>query len=332
MADTKELIKLGIDCVRGSVENYSVAQANETMRKALIELNGGSTKLDYRKQRDGKYGELYTIIETVIQNTIYEGLLATDFFNELVEYRNVNDGDQEKFLIDDGTMFTIDKAADGTQAVRRQRIAGMTEVTVKTSLHVARIYEELKRVLAGRVDFNEMINKLAESFKRDMLNEVYAAFTGAVSSGHVFRDTSNTYVESKLLDVIDKVEAAAGGKTAILVGTKQALRGITVVGDNGKNMVDEDGYVGKFYGCPVIAVPQRFKTGTTTLMFDNGMINVIACDDKPIKFVTEGNPLIITRAPEQNMDLTMEYFCAENYGVGLAIAGGNAIGSYDYTA
>lgn len=326
-----DVIKLGTDYVKGCVDTYSVEKAGEALRNALLAANGGTANIDYRRYRDGECKGLFSIVETIIKNTVYDELLESDFFMNLVEYRNVKDGDQEKFLIDDDTLFTVDKIADGTQAIRRQRIQGMKSVTVETSVHAARIYEELRRVLAGRVNFDDMIKKLSRSFKRDILNEIYATFTGAASGSNVFRVTNSTYTESDLLNLIDKVEAAAGGeKTAIIFGTKQALRGITVVGDNAKNMVDADGYVGKFYGCDVVAIPQRFKSGTTTFMFANDVINVVACSDKPIKFVTEGNPLIIPRDPAENMDLTMEYFCAERYGVGLAIAGGNAFGTYDY--
>ena len=55
MADMKEIVKLAIDAYKGHVEKYSVGQSQEALRQALVEANGGSTKLDYKAIRDGKY-------------------------------------------------------------------------------------------------------------------------------------------------------------------------------------------------------------------------------------------------------------------------------------
>ena len=50
---------------------------------------------------------------------------------------------------------------------------------------------------------------------------------------------------------------------------------------------------------------------------------------KPIKFVYEGDPIVLMGDPMQNADLTQEYLYGEKYGLGLVLAGGNAgIGRY----
>ena len=43
------------------------------------------------------------------------------------------------------------------------------------------------------------------------------------------------------------------------------------------------GYVGKFYGTPVVAEPQRHKIGSTDFVLADNVLTVIAGDDKPIK-------------------------------------------------
>lgn len=91
---------------------------------------------------------------------------------------------------------------------------------------------------------------------------------------------------------------------------------------------------GKFYGNPVLVVPQRHKIGTTDFVFDDNTINIIAGDDKPIKVVYEGQPLIVPKTSGlDNEDFTPEYFYGESYGVGLVLAAGNTgIGKYQFTA
>lgn len=55
MAEIKDIVKLAVDGYKGKVEKYSVGQSQELLRQALIEANGGSTVLDYKKIRDGKF-------------------------------------------------------------------------------------------------------------------------------------------------------------------------------------------------------------------------------------------------------------------------------------
>ena len=43
------------------------------------------------------------------------------------------------------------------------------------------------------------------------------------------------------------------------------------------------GYIGRFYGTPVVVTPQRHKVGTTEFVMDDDMLTIIAGDNKPIK-------------------------------------------------
>lgn len=47
MTDMKEIVKLAVDAYKGNVEKYSTKQSQDVLRQALIDANGGSTKLDY---------------------------------------------------------------------------------------------------------------------------------------------------------------------------------------------------------------------------------------------------------------------------------------------
>lgn len=334
MADMKEIVKLAIDAYKGSVEKYSVGQSQEALRQALVEANGGSTKLDYKAIRDGKCNGLFALIEEILSRTVVEGLTGDEFFNALVDFRNVAEGDQNIFIVEDSNLFVIDDVANGTQGIRRQRLGGSNEVSIPTTMKMVRIYEELNRVLAGRVDFNHFINVVAESFRQKMLNDIYTLWSGATADdlgGVAYFPAAGSYNEDELLELISHVEAAAGGKTATIVGTKKALRALkdAIDGDVAKNDLYNLGYVGKFYGTPVVATPQRHKVGSTDFVFADDVLTIIAGDDKPIKFVYEGDPIVLMGDPMQNADFTQEYLYGEKYGLGIVLAGGNAgIGRY----
>ncbi|MBR3267899.1 MAG: hypothetical protein IKI58_04115 [Oscillospiraceae bacterium] len=339
MDDIKNIVKIGIDAYKGKLEMYSNDKAQDTLRKALIEANGGSTKLDPRAMRDGKCAGVFSIVEQILAGTVVDALTSNDFFNALVDYRNVADGDQAIFRVQDANLFEVAEVAEGTQAIRRQRLVGEQDVAITPTMHMVRIYEELNRVLAGRVDFNHMIDLVARSFTQKTLNDAYDLWDNATQAdlggANYFPAAGNAFSEATLLTVIEHVEAAAGGATATVIGTKMALRSLipSIVGADQKNVVDAQGYLGKFYGSPVVAIPQRHKVGTTSFVYDDKTITVIAgagADSKPIKFVYEGDPIVIAREPKENMDLTYEYLYGERYGLGLVTAGNAGIGKYKF--
>ena len=337
MAEMKDIVKLAVDNYRGNVQKYSAGEANEVLRQALIEANGGSTKLDYKAIRDGKCNGLFALIEEILDATVVEGIQNDDFFNDLVEFRNVALGDSPIFETEDSDLFVVAEAADGTQGIRRQRLAGINETTIPTTFKAVRIYEELNRVLAGRVDFNKMINKVAESFEKKILDDIYALWSNisaAQLGGATYYVTSGSYSENDLLDLVAHVEAASGGKTATLIGTKKALRTIapSVQGIDSQNDLYHMGYYGSFYGSPVVAIPNRHAVGTTTFVMPDDIITIVAGDEKPIKFVYEGEPLMIMGDPTSNADLTQEYFFGQKYGLGVILDGGKntGIGLYQF--
>lgn len=335
MAEMKDIIKLAVDAYHGNVENYSVKQSQEVLRQALIEANGGSTTLDYKKIRDGKCSGLFALIEEILSRTVVEGLQEDDFFNALVDFRNVAEGDKNIFVVEDSNLFVVAEAADGTQGVRRQRIGHTTDTSVPTTLKVVRIYEELNRVLAGRVDFNYFIDKVAESFRKKMLDDIYTLWNSATAKqlgGDVYFPEAGEYDEDELLELVAHVEAAAGGKPATIIGTKKALRNLkeSVQSDGAKEEIHKFGYYGTFFGTPVVAIPQHHKTNSTEFTMNDDVITVVAGDQKPIKVVYEGDPIVLMGDPMTNADFTQEYLYGERYGMGIVLAGGNAgIGRYE---
>ena len=314
----KNLVQIAIDAYKGHVAgNYSVDDSMNALREALVELNGGSTKLDYKAIRDGKCNGVFALVEEIITKTVIEGLPDTCPLFDYVDFRNLALGDSNVFEIKDAGLFVVADMAEGTQGIRRQRVVGGEEIPVKTQVKGIKIYEELNRVLAGRIDFNELIDRVAKSFNAkintDMYNAVVGGFNGLVSP---YKD-AGAFDETKLAEIIDHVEAATG-KTAVILGSKQAVRKITGVTGADANSAKEDlynlGYFGKFHTTPIIAMNNAHKVGGTEFVLGNDLY-IIAGDDKFIKLVHEGDTLIINGNPLDNADLSMEYLMAQRYGL-----------------
>lgn len=337
MTDYNDVIRLGIDMYHGTPKKYSMDESTNVMYEALVAANNGKTYLDYRDIRDGKCSGLFSIIENILAVTNNEGFQNDEYFTSLVQYVNTAAGDKNEFVVEDSNLYVVAEAANGTQGIRRQRIGGVSKVTIPTRFRVVKLYDELNRILSHNADLAKMIRDVSESFRRQMLDDIYGLWANATANdfgGTTYFPSAGSYDEDALLDVIAHCEAAAGGKPATIIGTKKALRKLkdSIDGDSAKSDLYTMGYVGKFYGSNVVMTPQRHKLGTTDFVYDDTTLHIIAGDEKPIKVVREGNPLVIMGDPYANGDLTQNYMYGEQYGVGLVLAGGNSgIGRYKFT-
>ncbi len=331
MENTKELVKLSREIYRNkfSHDKFSINDANEVLKNVFIELNGGSTKLDYKAMRRNG-AQMFEILEEILQNTVLEGLPEDNFFKQFVEYKNLALGDQNSFYVPDKTMLVISEIADGTQSLRRQRLDVGTNVSIPVSWKGIKIYEHLSRLLSGRVDFNEMLEALEEAFRLKINEDIYTAFTSAFTSLPTGFTSSGSFDEDTLLDLIEHIEAATG-KSAIISGTRKALRKVTtaIISDSAKEEMYKMGFYGSFNGTPMVRIKQVHTVGTYTFKLSENDLYITTGDEKPVKFITEGEMRIINGDALSNQDLTQEYFSATQYGTGIVIT--DLFGKYQLT-
>ena len=65
MADMNQIVRVAVDAFHGKVTKYSHDDSMELLRTALVEANGGSTRIDYKAVRDGKCGEVFALVEEI---------------------------------------------------------------------------------------------------------------------------------------------------------------------------------------------------------------------------------------------------------------------------
>lgn len=317
-------IKSGVKTFSIEDNTYTAAEATDVLREALKAANGGSYKLDRKTLRKNKV-ELFEIIEELVPNIIKEGMDGSEFWMNYVDERNLALGDQNLFEIPANTMFVVSEIADGIATPRRQRIGEYTTLSITPTFHAIRIYEEFSRFMAGRIDWNELCNRVAKSFQQEIWNDIYTAFNGISASTIGLNSTyvkSGSYAEDTLVTLISHVEAA-NGEGAVVVGTKAALAKVTtaVLSDEAKSGMFNEGFYGKFRGTPMVALKQKHTIGTDTFLLDDSKIYVVSGGEKFIKFVNEGTTQIEEKPFTANADMTIEYFMLMKYGVGIAFTG-----------
>ena len=313
--ENKEIVKLALDTMRNSVSgNFSAKEGSEVLRQAFIEMNGGSDKLTMKSFRD--HPQLFQLIEEVMPIMVQEGLRGDELAFNMVDYRNLAEGDQNRFWTEDNSDLIVAKIADGSTSIRRQRLNVGQYISIETEMHAIKVYEELNRLLAGRVDFNTLVDRLTRSYTRDMRNQIMAAFEGVTATTTGLNATyvkTGTFSAATLRELIDHVEAATGEKATIL-GTKAGLgkiadsdaNAVALTAASAKEDLYNLGYFGKFYATPMVSMRQVHKPGTDAFAINDNKIYVMAGNDKPIKFVREGEGLMVATDAFSNADLTQE--------------------------
>lgn len=334
--NAQEFVKLALDSRHGVGEavKYSKNDVQSVLREQLIELNGGSTKFDRKAMRGERGAQIYALIEEVIQREENRYWENNEVVNRIVDYRNMALGDEQQFYVPDKSFFAVADISEGNTALRRQRLEGGTYFTVPTTLHGIKLYEEANRVLAGRIDFNDMIDRALVSLNKANYERVMKAWQsiGADTLGSVYAPSvAGNYSESVLLDIIAHVEAETG-TVPTLFGTKKALRAIApsivTTSEAGKTELNNMGYMGKFYGCDVVALTQAHKANSTDFVLNDKTIFIMGSSDKPIKYVTEGDAMIEERSGFDNADLTYEWLYMERTGIGIVV--NQAFGKYQF--
>lgn len=319
------ILTVAIDAIKGrSMGNYTAVDTSNALRNAFVELNGGSTKISPKTFYKGT--PLFSLVQELIPVIIEEGIKAENnpLFN-LVDYRNISDGDLAEFDIEGDANFVVASVANGIQSVRRQRIVGGETIKVPTEMKIVRVYENLGRLLAGRIDFNKFVDGVAKAFNEYIVTAAYTALAGLTANTY---NLDSTYVKSGSLDADAFLElvnhvASSTGKKPVILGTKSAVRklgdDVTYSAEQNSDLYNK-GYIAKFVGTDVVALEQAHIPGTSDFALADDALWIVAADDKPIKVVNEGDGLLIERDATQNADLTQEYVYAQGVGVGVVCA------------
>lgn len=322
MANKNSVIKLGIDICKNQV-NTEFASANvteqmEVFRKALVEANGGSDKLSYKSMRNNTAA--FEIIEEILKLNDVQGFEENDFFEQFVEEKNLMLGDENYFYIPDNSLFSVNTTAEGVGRTLRQRINTGKHEAIPTVLHTIEVYEEANRLLSGRISLIDFVERIRRSFANKRAETIYQTFYDGISGLPAAFKKTGTYSESDLLDIVAHVEASTGGD-AIIIGTKKALSQVTsaVISDNAKERYNQEGFYGMFNGTPMMAIKQSHKFGTHDFAISDNDIWIVTANDKPIKFVTEGDPIFEQGEIGRNADRTIDIFAGERWGVAIVL-------------
>ena len=318
-----------------------------SMFKKIIGVNEKSTKAEIRKAIKRNQQVLFDLIEEVVPSLLQTGWQGNPFFNEYVEVRNLDIGDQAVFYNEDETILSVSKVSGNHWDIDRQRLGKGASFSVETSWYGIAVYSEYERLLTGAEDFATFVNKLYEAVDRFVNESIYQAMLsaaeqlpgGATGSGQwVKTGPLDAATKEVFMQLIEDVQMATGMEVVIM-GTKTALsklegiQNIQWVSDDMKVQRNTTGRIGYFEGIRLVEIKQGFRLNDTTnrLVDDKELLIMPVGDNKFIKVINEGNPEM-RQVNDNTMNQDMTYDYRYMFKMGVAVQIGLLFGVYKIAA
>ena len=287
------------------------------------------TKAVRRAIRDNSR-EWFDIIEDTVDKVIEVGFKDNDWFNELVDYKTINFGDRQDFVLEgNDAILSVATVGESHHDHILQRLSKGQTIPVPTKRHAVKVGADINRYILGDVDWNKLVNAIAIAFTADIQNQAYAQIAVAVSQIPArFKSTGNL-VKATLDNIIQDV-AAYNNSDVVIMGTKAALSKITAIADvnwaakDQRDNVMNTGNIGIYEGTTLLQIPTRFKdTAMSQYTFPTDellIIPVIGDAGKFIKVIDEGSTEIIERLEKGDyLSDIQTYEVQRRYGVGCVL-------------
>jgi hypothetical protein len=329
-----------VDSVNGHL-TCDAKEANASILKAIWQVMGlpdnPSAKEVHKALRNtAKREAMFEILSETIEDTVVTGWEATPFFQQFVEVRNYNLGQENKFYIPDKTEFIVSKVSGSNHDMIRQRLGAGSELSVSTAYYGAKFYAESARYLMGLEDWTTLINKLTKAYTlriNTMLNEAVMGAAASLPNPTQWNKTGalDTTNKANFQQLIDDV-ATGTGTAPIIMGTKTALRKLNGIGsivytgtsehasDDALNDIYNTGLLASFEGVQMAEIPQRFAPNDTTktLIANNKILVMPSTIDKFVKMYYEGDSQLAQVMDANTLqDATYEYEVQMKFGIAV---------------
>lgn len=292
-----------INAGNGIYEDYSAQETNQIIRNTFDKLFGidwqTATPMKRRQAYRANANAFYTIIEDIIVDKMVSGWGEDPFFNQFVEEKNLANGDENEFYVEDNSLMQVSKFAGNHHDLVRQKVGVGKSFRVETSWYGIKCYTDFELFRAGKIDFAKLVQKMYDSINKYRKDAVYTAFLSAedVLPTDLVLDTPiSTATVDDIIALAEEVKSCTG-RDVVFVGTKIALSKLSktvsydLFSDSMKNELHTTGSLGMWEGYQLLAIPRVNEINSRTEVTDNTKIFIVPIDPefKPIKLVNEGD-------------------------------------------
>ena len=255
---------------------------------------------------------------------------SLDFLNQVADIKNIGYGDKAAFKVRTGGIKAVIQAKGATAP--RSYIAD-SQVLVETKEIAARPAINIVDLRTGRVQMSELIRQanavitnkkiaMVESVLHDSIDNFGSPFYAASGNSSLVIATLDAQLNyfRRLGPVTLLGDIAAVGQIAGHTGMAVSSTGMQFSG----NMIDENnnnGFIGRYRGCDVIAMTNAYEEGATTPILATDWIYIIpggqSAEMRNLKIVNEGP---VSSMASQNIDdRTYEILLDQWFGVAFVV-------------
>ena len=333
----EEVKNLMFDLYRGELEEgVTKRDAEDKIRNISLEIFG-LTKNSSKRERKRAYEEygrqFFDIIEEVTDWTVSTGLKENEWFNVLVNYKNLKDGDENLFVNDhEEVILSVARMGKRHHDTMLQRLPEGETYSVDTDVYGAAVGADIDRYLIGQEDWTKLIDAITKAFvvmTQDLiLTEILAAPQKLpVQDGFVESGALNDANKKKFNKVLQNVSVANDNADVVIVGTMVGLQeldnliNVNWIADSQKESVANMGRLGNYGRYQLVEIPQRFaRNDVTKNVYDDNILFVFASgDNKLVDMIDVGETIIdeITDRGEANANISdlMKYEVQRELGV-----------------
>ena len=332
-----EIKNLMFDLYRNELdEGVTKKEAEERLRNISLEIFGltkDSSKRD-RKRAYEEYGrQFFDVIEEVTDWTVSTGLKENEWFNALVNYKNLKDGDENLFVNEhEEVILSIARMGKRHHDTMLQRLPEGETYSVDTDVYGAAVGADIDRYLIGQEDWTKLIDAITKAFVVMTQDLIFAEILTApkklpVQGGFVETGALNAANRKKFNKVLQNVSVANDNADVVVVGTMVGLQEIenlvpvNWIADSQKESVASMGRLGNYGRYQLVEIPQRFaRNDVTKDVYDDNILYVFASgDNKLVDMIDVGETIIdeITERGESNANISdlMKYEVQRELGV-----------------
>lgn len=312
----EDLMKLAHDVYFNPTFSAGEVSGQDALRNAIKDALGGEYNV-YSWQKH-KY-DVFEIISTAIDAVM--PTLLTNQFDSIADIRTVALGDKPLFECEDPQIIRVGRVAAGANDMRRQTIVGK-HFTIDTEWFGAAVYAEFDQFMAGDIDWNKLVDRVAQGFVNHIQAKIADALTASYTSLGADVKTSGVATLDQIVKLAQRVQVKSNKPVAIY-GTKAALSKIAEMANvqlySGamKDELNTNGFLGVVRGLKLIEIPQAFKANSDEFALDDTKVLILPEGEKIIGVVMEGNSRTIEPENTSRNDLQMGFETLEKIGVGV---------------
>jgi len=300
-------------------DKYNIEQMEETLRTKFNELLPDGYN-SFRRNKNIIFELIQTTIDEVAPNRV------VDIIGQFAEVKNFPQGQRPIFKLKTGNQrsrrFITRVGNTGVYEVFR---LDSRTIEVPGMAHGGAAIIELEEWLDGRVDFAAMTQSVIDEIVDSIYYETIDAITGAISQ----MPTANRFLvagfDHNMMTEAINVARAYGTNANIFCSSEFAgtiepsasFGPVSFSSEKEALEMRDVGYLGKYKGAPVVALPQSFEDRNNRVKVMNpGLALIIPsggrADEKIVKVSLEGQTIA---NDYQNQDASMEVQVYKKFGV-----------------